>query len=71
MISWVEHTGVIGGWPPVVKTYWEGFHNSKRKYWITSLSNGEWHLVSAGNQNNISIRDKNCDKLKKEVEEND
>ena len=73
MIQWVEHTGMVGGWPTTVKTYWEGLYNNKRKFWITPLSNGEWSLVSAGNKNNnnnntLSIRDKDCNKLKEDSE---
>ena len=51
MISWIERTGMVGGYPVKVTTYWEGLYKSKTMFWITPLSNGEWHLVSAGNNN--------------------
>jgi len=64
-IDWIEHTGRIGGWPTIVKTYWEGIRDdNKRIFWITSMSTGEWHLQSAGTEGTVSIRDADCDKLK-------
>ena len=32
MIQWVEHTGMVGGWPTTVKTYWEGLYNNKESF---------------------------------------
>ena len=64
MICWVKHTGMVGGYPVKVTTYWEGLYKSKTMFWITPLSNREWHLVSAGNNNKFSMRDKDCNKLK-------
>lgn len=67
MVCWVERTGMVGGYPPKVTTYWEGRYKSKTMYWITPLSNGEWHLVEAGSQKGLSVRDKDCEKLKNSV----
>ena len=66
MICWVSHTGMVGGYPVKVQNYWEGLYNQKTFFWITRLSNDEWHLVSSGpsHKSGISIRDKDVDKLK-------
>ena len=66
MICWVSHTGTVGGYPVKVTTYWEGLYNLKTVFWITRLSNGEWHLVQSGpsHKSGTSLRDKDVDKLK-------
>ena len=64
-LTWIKHTGKVGGYPTIVKNYWEGLRDNKRMFWITSMSTGEWHLQSAGTDGTVSVRDRDCDKLKR------
>ena len=66
-MEWIEHTGVVGGWPTTVKTYWEGRCNNETKWWISPLSNKDWHLISAGQKERSSIRGA-VDELKRTAE---
>jgi len=74
MICWLQHNGQVGGYPVKITTYWEGMADSITHFWITPLSNGEWHLVNSASVasrrelrhvSNVSIRDRDCEKLKK------